>query len=102
MLAMPLDLRLSPANDSAASILSVSATNGVQQLLRVVTDAILENDLNLFDIRNLSGRITLHHHKIRVFSNGYGTNLFLSAQVNSPVQSGNFDGFDRRESGFNQ
>src|SRR4029077_4805878 len=53
----------------ASSILSVSATHGVQQLLRVVTDSILENDLALFDIRNLSGRITLHHNKIRVFSN---------------------------------
>src|SRR5271163_3386489 len=84
------------------SILSISSSDGVQQLLRVVADTVLEDNFDIFDVGNLLRWISLDHHQVGVLSRSHRADLLVSTQVNGAVQSGYLDGLDRSESGFDQ
>ena len=54
--------------DVSFLVLAIMAFHGIQQLLRVVPDAVLEDDFYVFDVRDSRGRIALHHHEVRVLT----------------------------------
>jgi hypothetical protein len=47
-------------------IFPIVTLHRIEQPFGVVPDAVLEDDFDVFDIRDASGRITLHHHEVRV------------------------------------
>src|SRR5438874_2432809 len=79
-------------SDNAAKmvrlILTIMALYGIEQLFRVVSSAVFEDDFNVFDIRNVSGRIAFYHDEVGILSNGDRSNLFLTSEKNRAVQSG--------------
>ncbi len=86
-LTRPTQHPLEPVPDSRqfahtmvnCSVLPVSAFHRIQELLRVVADAILEDNFHFFNIRNLFRRIALDHHHIRILSRCYRADLFVPA-----------------------
>ena len=84
------------------SILAVASVYGIDELLRVIADAVLKDDLDLFNIRNRCGWIAFDDHEVCILAGGDGSDLALLAQVDRPVQGRNSNGLDRRESGLDQ
>src|SRR6202008_4393645 len=64
--------RMHPCGGKVAelfSIQSISAPDGIQQLLRVVPNSILENNLDVLDIRDLFRWISSNHNQVCVLPN---------------------------------
>src|SRR5438105_12675449 len=74
----------------------------IEQLFRVVSDAILENDLDVFDIGDVSGRITFHDDEVRILSDGNRADVIVAPEEDRTVQSGDANCLDRCEAGVDQ
>src|SRR5713226_3254832 len=74
----------------------------LDQLGRVVTNPIFENDLRILNVFDLARRVTLDHHQIGLFADPDGADAIRFAEVLSPVCSSDMDGFQRSESCFHQ
>src|SRR5690349_3596580 len=75
---------------------------GLDQLLRVVAYAVFENDLDLFDVADTGGRVTFHHHQIRLFAGCNRADArFLTKKLRA-VQRRDLDRFERRKTGLHQ
>jgi hypothetical protein len=61
-----------------ASVFAVAATDGVEQLGRVVPYTILEDDFDVFDVGDLLGRIAFDDNQVGVFSGGDGADLLVA------------------------
>src|SRR5258708_20484458 len=80
-----------------SSILSITALHRIQQLAGVVSDAVLEDDFDVFDVRDASGRITLHHHEVCVLPSRNRADLILAAEKHGTVQSRDPNGLARSD-----
>jgi len=58
----------SRSDRGASLIFPIVALHRIQQFIGVVSGAILEDNLDIFDIRDPSGRITFHHDEVCVLS----------------------------------
>src|SRR5262249_16884357 len=82
--------------------LAVMAPDGIEQLLRVVTDAVLEDDLDVLDVRDARRRVALDHDQVRVLPGRDRTDLPVAAEEDRAVQRRDPDRLDRREPGLDQ
>src|SRR5688572_19667456 len=76
--------------------------HGLDQLLRIVTNPILEHDLDLFDISNVRCGVSFHDHQIRLLPGRDRADACVFAQELCAVESRNLNGFDGSEPGLNQ
>src|SRR6266568_6538306 len=83
-------------------IFSIVALHRFEQLFGVVSDAVLEDDFDVFDIRDARGGIALHHHEVRVLSGRDRADLILAAEKDRTVQRRDPNRLDRCESGLHQ
>ena len=67
------------------SVLAVASFCRINQLLRIIADAVLKDDLHLFNIGNRCSWITFDDHKVRIFPDANGSDLVLLAQIDCPV-----------------
>src|SRR4029077_7694879 len=74
----------------------------IEQLFLVVSDAVLENDFDVFDISDTSGRITFHHHQVRILSDGNRADAIVASEEDRAVQSGDANGLHRWKAGVDQ
>ena len=74
-------------NDAAKSvlILAIMALYGIEQLFRVIPDAILEDDLDVLDIGNVRGGITFHDDEVRVLTDCDRSDLIFAPEVGCTV-----------------
>src|SRR5437762_12093046 len=74
-------------NDAAKSvlILAIMALYGIEQLFRVIPDAILEDDLDVLDIGNVRGEITFHDDEVRVLTDCDRADLIFAPEVGCTV-----------------
>ena len=68
---------------------------GLNQLRRIETHAIFEDQLNLLHVFNLLRRVVAQHHQIGGFARRNRSDARISAHVDCPIQCGNADRFDR-------
>src|ERR1051326_1207469 len=78
-----------------------SSLRGVEKFLRVVADAVLENKFCFLDIADVSRRIAFYHDQVGRFA-GSNRPDALVAEVLGAVEGGDLDGFQLRESRFDQ
>src|SRR4051794_10166647 len=57
------------------------ASDCVDELLRVVTNALLEDDFDLLDIAHVSGRIAVEQHEVGLLSRSDRPDLICTAEV---------------------
>src|SRR5437899_1725545 len=81
---------------------SYETTCRVCEFLRVVTDAVFEDDLNFFDVIDVLGRVTIDDDEVCLLSFCDCADAIQLAQKLSTVRSRNMDGFQWCESGFNK
>src|SRR5450432_3544912 len=87
------------ASRQTASIFTIPPLYRVEQLLHVVAVAVLENDLDAFDIGNVLRRVALDHPQIRVFAHRDRPDAVLQSQEDRAVQGGDSNRVDGRKSG---
>src|SRR6202521_155892 len=90
------------SHEVAPLIFSITTPYRIEQLLGIVSDTVLEDDFDVFDIRDASGRITSHHHEVGVFASQNRADLILAAEIDSTVQSRDPNSLDRWEPGIYQ
>ena len=74
----------------------------IEQLPGVISGAVLEDDLDVFDIRDASGWITFRYYQVRVLPGRNRADLVLAAEKYRTIQSRDPKGLDRREPGLDQ
>src|SRR5258706_12701233 len=74
----------------------------LNKFLRVVADAVFENDLPLVDVVNICSGISFYDHQVSLFANCDGADTGVLSEKPGAVQGGNLDRFDWRETGFDQ
>jgi len=63
----------------------------------VVSDALLEDDLNVLDVGDACSWVAIHHNEVSVLANSDGADLVLPAEEGRAVQGRNADRLQRRE-----
>jgi len=73
------------------------AAHGFNELRGVVADAVLEDDLNLFDVFDIGRRVSLQHDDVGSFAGSERTNLVELAEEFGAIRSGDVNGLELRE-----
>ena len=73
------------------------AAHGFDELRGVVADAVLEDDLNLFDVFDIGRGISLQHDDVGCFAGSQRTNFIELAEEFGAVRRGDVNGLERRE-----
>src|SRR5579863_764768 len=84
------------------SILAIAAADRLQQRRGVVTDPILEYDLDVLDVGDSLSRIALDHDDIRVLAGAERADAILEPQIAGTVERGDSHRLGHRESGLAQ
>src|ERR1700730_14987203 len=95
-----LRIRLTTPLRNNPLILSVTILHRIEQLIDVISDAVLEDNGDVFDIRDASGWIALHNHQIRVLSGRNRTDVILATEKDGTVQCCDPNRLYRREPGI--
>src|SRR5688572_14224960 len=74
----------------------------LNQLLRVVPDAVLEDDLHLLDVADVRRRVPLDDHQVGLLADGNRTHPRVFAEKLRAVEAGNPDRLRRREARLDQ
>jgi hypothetical protein len=69
------------------SVLPVTPFHRIQEPLRVVADAVLEDDFDVFNIGNLLGRIALDHHEVQVSAEREVLSTFCPKTINDSLEN---------------
>src|ERR1700730_6746233 len=80
-------------------VLPAASVHGLEQLSRIVSDAILEYDFDVFHISDVSGWITFHYDEVGVCSRRNGADAVFAPEIDRTVPGRNLDRLSRRESG---
>src|SRR5262245_27359211 len=91
-----------PRIAAETSIFAIAAFHGIEQLLRVVPDPVLEHDLHVLHVGDAGGRIALDHDQVRALSHRDRADLILPAEVGRAVERGDPDRLHRGEAGLDQ
>jgi hypothetical protein len=73
------------------------AAHGFDELRGVVTDAVFEDDLNLFDVFDIGRGVPLQHDDVGGFAGSQRANFIELAEEFGAVRSGDVNGLERRE-----
>src|SRR5437660_9746071 len=84
------------------SVLAVASLHRIDQLLRIVADAVLENDFNIFHVRDMRCWIAFYDYEVCILSRGDRSDLVLLTHIGCAIQGGNLDRLQWRETGFHQ
>src|SRR5688572_16740595 len=87
---------LSSSPDSHQSL------HGLDQLLRVVADAVFEDDLHFLDVENVGGGVSFDNHQVSLFARSDGPDAGVLAQKTRTVETRNLNRFNRRKTCFDQ
>src|SRR6266702_5130974 len=68
------------------------------QLSRVITDSVFEDDLDIFNVFNFVGRVTFNDDEVGLLARGNGADALSFAEILRAVGRGNVDSFERSES----
>ena len=83
-------------------ILTVSSFYRVEQLPTVVSNAVLEHDLDILDVLDVTSRIAFHDDEISILASLNGADSRLAAEIFSTVQAGDSNRLHWRESRFDK
>src|SRR5712692_10866492 len=86
----------------AGSAQAYQPADRLDQLRRIITDAIFENEFDFFDVRDIGGGVAVNHHNVRGLSGGERADTVQFAEELRAVGRSNVDGFERREARFHQ
>src|SRR6204780_970327 len=89
-------------NDAGPSVFPIVTLHRIKQFLGVVSGTVLEDNLDIFDIRYSSRRIALYHDAVPVLPRRDRADLILAAEKDGAVQRGNLNRLDRCEPGLHQ
>src|SRR4051812_1648413 len=67
--------------------------DGLNEFLRIVTDAIFENDLDVFNVTDRRGGIAFYDHQVGLLAHGGGTQVGVFTQELPPVYERHRDWF---------
>jgi hypothetical protein len=81
---------------------SHGALYGVNQFARVVSDAFLEDELDIFEVRDFLAGVSLDHHEVCALPWLEGADAVGFAQKLLSVLRGDVNGFERSEASFHQ
>src|SRR5436309_3099510 len=87
----------SASRRTAPLVLSIATLHRLEQLLRVVADAVLEDDLHVLDVRDARRRIAFDDDEIGVLAGGDGADAIGASEERGAVERGDADRFDGRE-----
>src|ERR1700747_1027244 len=73
------------------------AAHGFDELCGVVTDAVLEDDLNPFDVFDIGRGVSLQHDDVGGFAGSQRANFVELAEEFGAVRSGDVNSLERRE-----
>ena len=78
------------------------AAHGFDELRGVVADAVLKDDLNLFDVFDIGRGVSLQHDDVGCFAGSQRANFVELAEEFGAVRSGDVNGLERREAGIDE
>ena len=78
------------------------SAHGCDESLRVEPQAVLENDLDIFNVCDPRRRITVHEYEIGALALADGADLTLATEEPGAVAGPDPDGLQRREARFHQ
>src|SRR5688572_30396955 len=102
----PLQLTPTSAGFERASFVllpdSSFTRNRINQLLRVVADALLEHGLDLTDVANRRRRIAVDDDQVCLLAGGEAAHPLVAAEILGAVQRRDRNRFERRETGVDE
>src|SRR5262245_20213838 len=87
---------------AARLVLAVMPLHRLEQLRRVVTHSVLEDELDVLDVGDASGRIALQDDEVRALADRNRADAACLTEVGGAVERRDPDRFDRRKPGFDQ
>src|ERR1700744_2720005 len=84
------------------SPLTYQALHRLGQFLRVETNAVLEYELNIFDVLDVLRGIARNDHQIGRLAGGDRADLIAFAQISGAILCGDMNGLDWREACLDQ
>ena len=76
----------SPGVALGGSVKADLATHGIDEFRGVVADAVLEDHVNLFDVFNVGGGISLQHDDVGCFAGSQRANFVELAEDSAPFE----------------
>src|SRR5262249_19753851 len=78
------------------------ACDGVDEFLGVVSDAVFEDEVDVFDLGDFGAGIAFDDHNVSALTGFERTDALGFAEILRAIQSLDADGFERSETGFDE